>query len=111
MRSGTYFEIEIEAFGDTGVEKMVRVSSEAEVLSFAKENLQPRVEILVACLGGGVDFGNLIIQVDEFGVCGLQALEHRSFFVKGISVKQAVEALECWLPSQDRMPSLQWLEE
>ena len=108
MRSGTYFEIQIEA--EDGLSK-VHVNSEAEVRAFAHENLRPKVELLVACLGGGVDYGNLIIEVDAHGSCDVRALEHRGFFVNGISMQQANEALEYWLPSQERTPNLRWQDE
>jgi hypothetical protein len=110
VRSGTHFEIEIEAH-DAAADKVIRVGSEAEVLAFATENLRPGVAFLVTCIGAGVDFGNLIIEVDEGGLCNLRALEHRGFFVRGVSVKQALCALEHWLPLQDRMPSLPWQDE
>ena len=89
MRSGTHFEIEIEAH-DAADDKVIRVGSEAEVLAFATESLRPGVVFLVACLGAGVDLGNLTIEVDEGGLCNLRALEHRGLFVRGVSVKQAL---------------------
>jgi hypothetical protein len=111
MRSGTHFEIELEADNNTVAGEAIRMGSESEVLAFAKEYLQPKVGLLVACIGGGVDYGNLIIEVDAQESCNLRALDHRGFFIKGVTVKQALTALEYWLPSQDRTPHLAWQDE
>ena len=111
MRSGTHFEIELEAHNSSVAGEAIRMGSESEVLAFAKEYLQPKVGFLVACIGGGVDYGNLIIEVDAQESCNLRALDHRGFFIKGVTVKQALTALEYWLPSQDRTPHLVWQDE
>lgn len=111
MRYGTHFEIEFEVAGRTVPRKVMRADSEAEVLSYAKGNLTRNSSLFVACLGDGVDYGNLIIEVDMHGSSDVRAHEHRGFFVKGISVEQALGVLQYWLPSQDRVPDLPWLEE
>lgn len=111
MRPGTYFDIEFELVGSTTGEAAMRTGDEAEVLKFARENLQPNSALIVACLGDGVDYGNLIIEVDAQGDTEVRALEHRGFRVKQISMDQALSVLEYWLPSQGRSPSVQWLEE
>jgi hypothetical protein len=111
MRSRTHFEIELNAANSVAECKVVRVNNEAEVLAFATEHLQPSMELIVACIGDGVDFGNLIIVVDSKSSCNLRALEHSGFFVEGVSVEQALCALEYWLPAQVRTPSLGWKEE
>lgn len=110
MRSGTHFEIALETT-DSAAGKVSRAGSEVEVLAFANENLQPNVGLFVTCLGDGVDFGNLIIEVDAQGNCNLRALEHRGFYVKRVSVEQALWALEYWLPAQERTPNLRWQDE
>ena len=111
MRSGKHFEIELEVENGAAAGKVVHAGSEAEVLAFASENLRPDVGLFVACIAGDVDFGNLIIEVDAQGNCNLRALEHRGFFVTGISMKQALYALEYWLPSQGRTPNFLWQDE
>ncbi len=87
MRSGAHFEIELEVANSTAAGKVVRANNEAEVLAFANENLQPSTGLIVACLRDGVDFGNLIIEVDAKRNCNLRVLEHRGFFVNDLSVK------------------------
>ena len=111
MRSGAHFEIELEAVDNTAAGKTIRLGNEADVLAFANENLQPKVTLLFACIGGGVDFGNLIIEVDPQGNCNLRVLEHRGFFVERVSIEQALGALGYWLTSQGRTPNLQWQDE
>jgi hypothetical protein len=111
MRPGTYFDIEFELAGSGAVETGRRAGNEADVSKFARENLQPNSSLLVACLGDGVDYGNLILEVDAQGDVVVRALEHRGFVVKRVSLVQALGVLEYWLPSQERSPSVQWLEE
>lgn len=111
MRPGTYFDIEFELAGSATVKTAMRSGDEAEVFEFAKKNLLPNSALLVACLGDGVDYGNLIIEVDAQGTTQVRALEHRGFIVKDVSLEQALSVLEYWLPSQDRSTSVQWLEE
>ena len=111
MRPGTYFDIEFELTGSATAVTAMRAGDEAEVFKFANENLQPNSVLLVACLGDGVDYGNLIIEVGAQGGAQVRALEHRGFMVKHVSVERALNVLEYWLPSQDRSPSVQWLEE
>ncbi|MET3139126.1 hypothetical protein AAKU61_003505 [Undibacterium sp. GrIS 1.2] len=111
MRSGTHFEIELNVANTAAACEVVRTNNETEVLSFANEHLQLSTELIVACIGEGVDFGNLIICVDAKSSCNLRALEHRGFFVEGVSVELALCALEYWLPAQARTPSLGWQDE
>lgn len=111
MRHGTHFEIELNASNSAAMCEVVRTNNETEVLVFANEHLQPSTELIVACIGDGVDFGNLIIVVDAKSSCNLRALEHSGFFVEGVSVAQALCALEYWLPAQARTPTLGWQEE
>lgn len=111
MRSGTYFNIELKAANSAATREVVRTSNETEVLVFANEHLQPSTELIVACFSDGVDFGNLIINVDANSSCRLRALEHSGFFIGGVSVAQALCALEYWLPTQARTPTLVWQEE
>ena len=54
---------------------------------------------------------NLIIEVGVQGDSQVRALEHRGFTVKHVSMEPALNVLEYWLPSQNRSPSVQWLEE
>jgi hypothetical protein len=111
MRSRAHFKIEFETAVSAAAETVYCTGREADVLAFANANLQPNVGFLVACLADGVDFGNLIIEVDDQGRCNLRALEHRGFFVRDVSLEQAISALAYWLPSQDRAPNLKWQDE
>jgi len=111
MRPGTYFELEFKKNDGDAARQLVRAESESEVLLFARTNLSPDSELLVACLGSGVDFGNMIIEVNALGRSDVRAHEHRGFLAKDIPVGLAIEALAHWLPSQDRLPGLHWLEE
>ena len=110
MRPNAYFEIEF-AVGEGSALAETRLWQGAEVLAFAKNNLQLNCEFLVACLGDGTDYGNLIIEIDAMGCASLRALEHSGFAVERTSKEQALQALEYWLPSQKRLPSLKWTEE
>ena len=110
MRPDTHFEIEFVP-SESGGRVETRLQDGADVLAFAKEQLRPSSELLVACLGNGVDYGNLIIEMDELGGASLRALEHSGFAVGQISREQALQALEYWLESQRRLPSLKWTEE
>lgn len=110
MRPGTHFEIEFAASESSGrVETCLQHG--ADVLAFAKNKLRPNSELLVACLGNGADYGNLIIEIDALGGASLRALEHSGFAVDQTSKEQALQALEYWLPAQQRLPSLKWTEE
>lgn len=111
MRSETYFDVELETTNGLAASKTIRLHRGMEVLSFAKEHLQPNIELLVACVSEGADLGNLIIEVDAQGSCKLRALEHRGFVVNKVSVEQALFALQYWLPSQEKTPRLQWEDE
>jgi hypothetical protein len=110
MRAGAHFEVELEVVGDASAIKK-RIEHEADVLAFANANLKPNSELFVACIGDGVDYGNLIIEVDEKGNSTVRSHEHRGFIVTCIPQARALDALEYWLPSQDRMPSLEWLDQ
>jgi len=111
MRSGIHFDIEFEVGDIAAARVRQRVESEAEAMAFARTHLVPNSELLVACIGGGVDYGNLIIEVGANGDSNVYAHEHRGFLAKRVSRERALSALEYWLPSQDRMPDLQWVEE
>ncbi|MES2070027.1 MAG: hypothetical protein V4488_06740 [Pseudomonadota bacterium] len=111
MRPGTYYDIEFEIFGDEPTKLVLRLASEAEVFAFAKSKLQANSELFIACLGDGVDYGNLIIEVDSQGQAALTAHEHRGFFAKGMSMVEAINTLEYWLPAQSRTPEIPWVEQ
>jgi hypothetical protein len=110
MRPQTHFEIEF-ATSESSDPVKARLHDGADVLDFVKEKLRPGSELLVACLGDGVDYGNLILDFDLLGGVSLRALEHSGFAVHRVSSEQALQALEYWLPAQERLPSLQWTEE
>ena len=110
MRPHTYFEIEFATNeGSNRVE--ARLHDGADVLALTEEKLQPGSELIVACLGRGVDYGNLVLDFDALVGVSLRALEHSGFTVHRVSRAQALQALEYWLPAQERLPSLQWTEE
>ena len=111
MRPGTHIEIEIEAADGTQLCEPYRTVRADEAFDFAKGNLQPGITIVLACLGSGVDYGNFIIEATSPSSCNLRALEHRGFCVSCVSVEQALDALEYWLPQQERTPSLSWQDE
>jgi hypothetical protein len=110
MRAGAHFDVEFEAVGDAATVRK-RTEHEADVLAFANANLKPNSELCVACIGDGVDYGNLIIEVDEKGNCTVRSHEHQGFIVTCIPQARALDALEYWLSSQGRMPSLEWLDQ
>lgn len=110
MRPATYFAIEFEAVSPPARMK-ARMENQLEVLAFAKANLRAGSELFVACLGNGVDYGNLIIAVDEQGAAEVRAHEHRGFIVQGVTLDDAISALKYWLPRQERSPLLGWLDE
>jgi hypothetical protein len=110
MRPDTYFEIELAA-SETSDRVKARLHDGADVLDFVKEKLRPGSELLVACLGDGADYGNLILDFDVLSGVTIRALEHSGFAVHRVSREQALRALEYWLPAQERLPSLQWTEE
>jgi len=110
MRPDTHFEIEFET-SESSDRVVAQLQNAADVLAFAKSKLRPGSELLVACLGHGTDYGNLIFAFDASGSVSLRALEHSGFAVHGVSKEQALEALEYWLPAQERLPSLEWAEE
>ena len=110
MHPNTYFEIEF-ATREGGALAKARLHDSAGVLAFVTGKLRPGSELLVACLGDGVDYGNLILNFDVLGEVSLRVLEHSGFAVHQVSREQALQALEYWLPAQDRLPSLQWTEE
>lgn len=110
MRPDTHFEIEFAPSESSGRVE-TRFQHGADVLAFANDMLRPNSELLVACLGNGTDYGNLIIEIDALGGASLRALEHSSFAVDQTSKEQALQALEFWLPAQERLPNLKWTEE
>jgi len=108
MRPSAHYRIEYESFGNSPVRLTLRLEEIDHVLKFAKENLKPRSEIFVACLGDGVDFGNFNCEVDLEGQATITAHEHRGFISTGISLVQALDALAYWLPTQARTPDIHW---
>ncbi len=111
MRAGTHFEIELSFFVQTTSSLIFKATSEAEALGFVKSNLQNNAELFVACLGDGVDHGNLVIEIDAQGQANVRAHEHRGFIARRVSKEQALNAFEYWLPSQMRTPDLLWSDE
>lgn len=111
MHPGAHLEIEIEAADGTHVREPFRTVRADEALAFAKSNLQPGITIVIACLGTDVDYGNFIIEATSPSSCNLRALEHRGFHISGVSVEQTFDALEYWLPRQERTPALTWQDE
>lgn len=112
MRAGTYFDIELSFVGRTTAAPVkARAKDEAEALEFVKIHQLHNSELFVACLGEGVDYGNLIIEFDDQGHADVHAHEHRGFVTKKISIAQALSALEYWLPFQKRTSNLHWLDE
>ncbi|WP_338846305.1 hypothetical protein V8J88_21415 [Massilia sp. W12] len=97
--------------GDPATCTTVRVDSEAEVLALVSRSLHPGAGILISCLGSGVDYGNLVIEVNTQSNCNLRALEHIGFAVGGASIEQVLNAVEYWLPAQQKIPSLKWAVE
>jgi hypothetical protein len=111
MRAGAYYEIEFERFGNEPTRVVLRLNSEAEVFEFSKAKLVPNSELFIACLGDGVDYGNLIVDVDSQDNVAITAHEHRGFFSKGLSKEKALDVLEYWLPAQSRSPEVAWKEQ
>lgn len=98
MRPNTYYDVEFESFGDTPTRSAFRSVSEAEVVSFSNLNLKSNSELFVACLGEGVDYGNLIVEIDAQERATVVAHEHCGFIAEGLTVMAAINTLRCWLP-------------
>ena len=111
MNPSTYFKVDFELFGESALTQTLSTKTEVDVLTFAKDRLQAKSELCVACLAHGLDFGNLIISVNSHGICDVRAHEHRGFFAAGVSAEDALSALKHWLPKQERLPTLHWQEE
>ena len=107
MHPYTHFVIESAANESSGRVE-TRLQHGADVLAFAKNKLRPNSELLVACLGNGTDYGNLIVEIDALGEASLRALAHSGFAVGKISKEQALQALEYWLPAQERSAGHPW---
>lgn len=105
-----HFEIEFAA-SESSERVETRFQDETDVLAFAKNKLRANSELIVACLASGTDYGNLIIEIDVLGRASLRALEHSGFAVQRTTKEMALQALEYWLPAQERLPNLNWTEE
>lgn len=110
MRLDMHFEIEFAANESSGRVE-IHFKNGEDVLAFAKNKLRANTELLIACLGNGTDYGNLIIEIDAQGWASLRALEHSGFAVEQTSKELALQALEFWLHAQERLPTLKWTEE
>ena len=108
MRPNTYYDVEFESFGDTPTRSAFRSVSEAEIVIFSNLNLKPNSELFVACLGEGVDYGNLIVEVDAQERATVVVHEHCGFIAEGLTMTAAINTLKCWLPLQFRTPEIQW---
>lgn len=111
MRPGTHFAVELEIAGPAPESISQRFYSESAVLAFANRSLQYNAELFVACLGNGIDFGNLIISALPDNNFDVRVHEHRGFFARSVTREHALQALAYWLPLQDRLPNLAWCEE
>ena len=111
MRPRAYFEVEFESFCSEPTRSVFCSVSDAEVLTFASANLKPSSELFVACLGKGVDFRNLIVEVAANGRATVIVHEHRGFIADGLTLDVAVGALQYWLPMQEKIPSIQWADQ
>jgi len=108
MRPNTHFQIEVERCGVEPFQLVANAACEASAFATTEAHLRPGHVITIACLGEGVDFGNLIMEVSADGDINLVAHEHRGFQVNGVSLAQALAALRCWLPLQERDACLAW---
>ena len=111
MRLGTYIEIEVETADGTSIGEPFITKNASDALSFVRTSLQPGIAIILACIGNGVDYGNLVVEAVSPGICNLRALEHRGFAISDVSVEQALDAVQYWLPQQERTPTLAWHDE
>lgn len=109
MRPNTYYDVEFERFRDTPTRSAFRSVSEAEIVSFSNLNLKPNSELFVACLGEGVDYGNLIVEVDaeeRADLATVVAHELCGLIAEGLTVTAAIDTLKYWLPLQCRTPEI-----
>lgn len=113
MQSGIRFEIEIEMERSTGEPFKLKTKAHCEADAFAivAPHVQTGAEIFIACIGNGVDYGNLIVTVGKEGEIELTAHAHSGFIAQGVSHEQALSAFQFWLASQERDPRLCWLEQ
>lgn len=110
MRPGTRFEIELEIPGQAS--RTVMANSEADALNAVRSSLSAGAEICVACLGDGIDYGNLILFVEGVNQVSLRRLEHRGFATQHpISFQDALLAVEYRLPRQEGTPAIPWVDE
>lgn len=108
MRPNTHFQVEVERCGIEPLQLEANTTCEASAFAIAEAHLRPGHVITIACLGDGVDYGNLIIEVAANGDINLVAHGHRGFQVNGVSQAQALAALQVWLPLQDLDARLAW---
>lgn len=109
MQRGTHYMIEFEGVGTPA--STVCTRSEEEVMAFATRHLGPGTELFVACLGAGLDHGNLIVSAQNDASFRLVAHSHRGFIARAVSREQALSALGHWLPGQERWAALHWRAE
>ncbi|MEJ5030908.1 hypothetical protein [Comamonas sp. MYb69] len=108
MRPNTHFQIEVERCGVEPIQLVAHAACEASAFATTEAHLRPGNVITIACLGEGVDYGNLIMEVSADGDIHLVAHEHRGFQVNGVSLEHALAALRFWLPLQERDSRLAW---
>ncbi|MDR0261184.1 MAG: hypothetical protein LBI76_15395 [Comamonas sp.] len=108
MRPNTHFQIEVERCGIEPFQLEANAACEASAFAITEAHLRPGHVITISCLGEGVDFGNLIMEVSADGDINLVAHGHRGFQVNGVSLAQALAALRFWLPLQERDARLAW---
>jgi hypothetical protein len=107
MRRGCHFEIDIELAGEAP--SMHLADSEVSALEAVRVALNRGAAVALACLGIGVDYGNLILTSDSDGLVHIRALEHQGFCTaRPVTINEALAVVEYWLPKQERTPALQW---
>lgn len=108
MRPNTHFQIEVERCGVEPFQLVANAACESSAFATTEAHLRAGNVITIACLGEGVDYGSLIMEVSADGDINLVAHEHRGFQVNGVSLEQALAALRFWLPLQERDVCLAW---
>lgn len=108
MRPNTHFQIEVERCGIEPFQLVANAACEASAFAITEAHLSPGHVTTIACLGDGVDYGNLIIEVAANGDINLVVHGHQGFQVNRVSLAQALAALRFWLPLQERDARLAW---
>lgn len=111
MRPNTYFVIEIECSGVGSIHLELTVACEVNAFAIVEAYLLPGNEIFIACLGEGLDYGNLSFKVSQARAINIVAQEHHGFQLQGVSLEQALAVLKVWLPHQERDTRLTWSEQ